>query len=415
VKKEKIVLAYSGGLDTSIAIKWLQEEYDVDVIALGVDVGQGGDLEEAKERALKIGALESYLIDAKAEFVSDYLFPALKANALYEGKYPLVSALSRPLIAKWQVEIAASDNAQGVAHGCTGKGNDQVRFEVSIGALNPDLKIIAPMREWSMSREKAMDYASKHGIPVPTSKKKPYSIDENLWGRAIECGVLENPWNEPPRDIYELTCDVSETPNEMRYVEIDFVEGIPVAIDGKKTNAVDLIAKIGEIAGQNGFGRLDMIENRLVGIKSREVYEAPAALSLILAHQSLEELTLEREVLHYKSMLEQKYAELIYYGLWFSPLKDALDGFIEKTQERVSGTIRLRFHKGTCAVVGRKSEESLYDYSLATYEEADQFSHDSAKGFIDLWGLPSRVWAKKCRESGVRSQESKKEKGVRDS
>ena len=400
MEKEKIVLAYSGGLDTSIAIRWLQEERGGEVVALAVDVGQGDDLESVKNKALQIGAAKSYLIDARIEFIDDFIIPALKANALYEGKYPLVSALSRPLIAKWQVEVADTEKANFVAHGCTGKGNDQVRFEVSIGALNPDLKIIAPLREWSMSREKSMEYAKKHNIPVPTSKEKPYSIDENLWGRAIECGGLEDPWNEPPSDIYELTADVDNTPNKPSYLEIDFVQGIPVGLDGNEVNLLDLIERVGKIAGENGYGRLDMIENRLVGIKSREVYEAPAALSLILAHQSLEDLTLERDLLHYKSLIEQKYAELIYYGLWFSPLKNALDAFVNETQKSVTGSVRLKFYKGTCRVVGRKSNESLYDYSLATYEEADKFSHDSAKGFIDLWGLPVRVWARRQRKTG---------------
>lgn len=399
MKKDKIVLAYSGGLDTSIAIKWLQEEYDSEVIALAVDVGQGEDLEAVKEKALKIGAVKSYLIDAKSEFVTDLITPSLKANALYEKKYPLASALSRPLIAKWQVEIAKSENALYVAHGCTGKGNDQVRFEVSIRALDPSLKILAPLREWNMSREKGMEYAKKHNIPVSTSKAKPYSIDENLWGRAIECGVLEDTWNEPPSDIYEFTTDIDMTPNQPTYMEIEFAQGILVGIDGMSFDLVEMIKRVGEVAGANGWGRIDMVENRLVGIKSREVYEAPAALALIMAHQSLEDLTVEREVLHYKSLLEQKYAELIYYGLWYSPLRSALDAFIDETQRNVSGTVRLKFHKGTCQVVGRKSDESLYDYSLATYEEADQFDHQSAKGFIELWGLPVKVWAQRNRRN----------------
>lgn len=396
--KEKIVLAYSGGLDTSIAIKWLQEEYKCDVVALAVDVGQGGDLKAVKDKALKIGAIESYVVDARDEFVNEYALPALKANALYEGKYPLVSALSRPLIAKLQVELAESEGAKYVAHGCTGKGNDQVRFEVSIGALNPELKIVAPLREWTLSREEAMIYAKKNNIPVPTSKERPYSIDENLWGRAIECGILEDPWNEPPDDIYELTSDIDKTPAEPTYMEIEFAKGIPVSINGEKKGMVSIIDEVGKVAGMNGWGRLDMIENRLVGIKSREVYEAPAALALIEAHRSLEDLTLERDLLHYKALIEQKYADLVYFGLWFSPLKKALDAFIEETQKSVTGTVRLKLNKGTCQVVGRKSEESLYDYSLATYETGDQFSHQSAKGFIDLWGLPVKVWAKKHKK-----------------
>ncbi len=397
--KKKVILAYSGGLDTSIAIRWLQEECESEVIALAVDVGQGGDLDAVKEKAIKIGAVKAHLIDAKSEFVTDFVIPALKANALYEKKYPLVSALSRPLIAKWQVELAESEGAQYVAHGCTGKGNDQVRFEVSTWALNPDLKIIAPLREWNMSRERGMEYAEKHNIPVPTSKDKPYSIDENLWGRAIECGVLEDAWNEPPSDVYELTTDVNNTPDEPCYMEIGFVQGAPIEIDGEKLGLVELIDRVGKVAGRNGWGRLDMIENRFVGIKSREVYEAPAALTLILAHQSLEDLTLDREVLHYKSLIEQKYAELVYCGLWYSPLKTALDAFINETQRSVTGTVRLKLHKGSCQVVGRKSDQSLYDYSLATYEEADKFSHQSAQGFIELWGLPTKVWARKNKKS----------------
>jgi argininosuccinate synthase len=399
LSKPKVVLAYSGGLDTSIAIKWLQDEYNSEVIALVADVGQGGDLDAVREKALKIGAVESYLIDAKSEFIRDYVVPCLKANALYEKKYPLVSALSRPLIARLQVEVARSEKAAYVAHGCTGKGNDQVRFEVSIRALEPNLKIIAPLREWNMSREKGMDYARAHNIPVPTSKKKPYSIDENLWGRAIECGVLEDTWAEPPADIYELTSDVNKTPDDPTYIEVGFDRGIPVEINGKKIELAQIIRHAGEIAGNNGWGRIDMVENRLVGIKSREVYEAPAALSLIMAHQSLEDLNLERDVLHYKSLVEQRYSELVYNGLWYSPLKSALDAFIEETQKSVSGTVRLKFHKGNCQVVGRKSNESLYDYSLATYEEADQFSHQSAEGFIELWGLPVKIWAQKSQGS----------------
>lgn len=407
MKKEKAILAYSGGLDTSIAIKWLQQEYDCDVVALAVDVGQSEDLQAVRAKALTIGAVESHLIDAKKEFVLDFIFPALRANALYENKYPLVSALSRPLIAKWQVETAESQGARYVAHGCTGKGNDQVRFEVSIGALNPDLEIIAPIRDWNMSREKAMEYATKHNIAVPTSKDKPFSIDENLWGRAIECGVLENPWTEPPLDIYELTTAIDQAPSKPTYIELDFAEGVPIGLNGARMEPVDLVNEVGRVAGDNGFGRLDMIENRLVGIKSREVYEAPAALSLILAHRSLEELTLEREVLHYKSLIEQKYAELIYYGLWFSPLKEALDAFICQTQKTVNGTVRLKFQRGNCVVVGRKSEESLYDYSLATYEEDDKFSHQSAKGFIELWGLPTKVWARKSQRSRAGSRKAR--------
>ncbi len=397
--KARVVLAYSGGLDTSIAIRWLQDEYKCEVIALVADVGQGGDLEAVREKALTIGAVESFLINAKSEFIDNYVVPCLKANALYEHKYPLVSALSRPLIAKLQVEVAKSQRAAYVAHGCTGKGNDQVRFEVSIRALEPSLQIVAPLREWNMSREKGMEYAREHNIPVPTSKKKPYSIDENLWGRAIECGVLEDTWVEPPPDIYTLTSDVDKAPDNPAYMEIDFEKGVPSAINGRKLDLAQIIKHIGQVAGENGWGRIDMVENRLVGIKSREVYEAPAALSLIMAHRSLEDLNLERDLAHYKPLIEQRYAELVYNGLWYSPLKGAMDAFIEDTQKSISGTVRLKFHKGTCQVAGRKSSESLYDYSLATYEEADKFSHQSAEGFIDLWGLPLKIWAQKSRES----------------
>ncbi len=399
--KEKVVLAYSGGLDTSVAIKWLQEKYDLDVIAMVVDVGQAKDdpskdLESVKEKALKIGAIESHIVDAREEFACDFILPALKANALYEGKYPLVSALSRPLIAKWLVETAKSSGAKYVAHGCTGKGNDQVRFEVSIGALDPSLEVIAPVREWAMSREETIKYAKKHRIPVSVSiKSSPYSVDENLWGRTVECGILEDPWVEPPADVYEMTVDPIQAPDRPQYVEVGFLEGVPKSLNGREIPFVDLITRINEIAGSHGYGRIDMIENRLVGIKSREIYEVPGALALIAAHRDLEDLTLERELLHYKSPLEQRYAELVYYGLWYSPLKEALDDFISDSQRNVTGIVRLRFYKGSCNIVGRKSEKSLYDYSLATYGEADEFSHELARGFIKLWGLPLKLWARK--------------------
>lgn len=395
--KEKVVLAYSGGLDTSVAIKWLQEKYNLDVIALAVDVGQGKDLEEVKEKALKIGALESIVVDAQEEFAREFVCPALKANALYEGKYPLVSALSRPLIAKHLVEVAKSKGAAFVAHGCTGKGNDQVRFEVSIGTLAPHLKVIAPVREGGMSREEAIEYARKNNVPIPVTRESPYSVDENLWGRTIECGVLEDPWVEPPSAVYERTVEPTEAPNKTIYLEIGFAKGEPIALDNEKMPLAELITKIDQLAGNQGFGRIDMIENRLVGIKSREIYEVPGALSLICAHKNLEDLTLERELLHYKTLVEQKYAELVYCGLWYSPLKQALDAFIGKTQEDVNGIVRLKLFKGSCTIVGRKSEQSLYDYSLATYDAADKFSHQSAKGFIELFGLPLKVWGKKNR------------------
>lgn len=405
--KDKVVLAYSGGLDTSVAIKWLQEKYKLDVIALAVDVGQAHaslpdareqihPMEEIRQKALKIGAIESIVVDAREEFAADFVLPALKANALYEGKYPLVSALSRPLIAKHLVKTAEWKEASYIAHGCTGKGNDQVRFEVSTAALNPSLKTIAPIRDWKMSREEALDYAKKHGIPVGVTKKSPYSIDENLWGRTAECGVLEDPWREPPADVYERTVEIKDAPDESEYLEIGFEKGVPVSLNGCPTALVELVQTVDEVAGHHGFGRVDMIENRLVGIKSREIYEVGGALALLSAHRDLEDLTLERDLLHFKTGLEQKYAELVYYGLWYSPLKLALDAFIEKTQEDVCGSVRLKLHKGNCQVAGRQSDKALYDYKLATYEKkADEFGHDAAKGFIELWGLPTKVWAKK--------------------
>ncbi|HAW60077.1 MAG TPA: argininosuccinate synthase [Actinobacteria bacterium] len=400
--KEKVVLAYSGGLDTSVAIKWLQEKYNLDVIALVVNLGQPADIEAVRDKALAIGAVESYMIDARKEFAEEFVLPALKANAVYEGRYPLATALARPLIAKHLVEQAGRSGAKTVAHGCTGKGNDQVRFEVSVAALNPFLEVIAPIREWGVSREGAIEYARKHGIPVPVTKKSPYSVDENLWGRSCECGVLEDPWVEPPADAFSWTRDVSQAPDEPDYMEIDFRAGKPVAINGKKKEFVKLILDLNRVGGKHGIGRVDMLENRLVGIKTREIYECPAAIILPLAHRELEALTLERDLVHYKAGLEQKYAEVVYYGQWYSPLKEALDAFIDKTQESVSGTIRVKLFKGNAIVVGRRSKKSLYDYSLATYEAADAFSHESAKGFIKLFGLPIKVWAKKQRKQESR-------------
>ena len=398
VAKGKVILAYSGGLDTSVAIKWLQEKYDLEVSALAIDLGQPGDLDTIKQKALDIGAKESYVIDAKEEFAKDFIVPALKANALYEGKYPLATALARPLIAKHLVEVAKKSNADFVAHGSTGKGNDQVRFEVSVASLDPSIKIIAPIREWSMTRDEAMQYAEKHGIPVPTTKKSPYSIDENLWGRSCECGVLENPWEEPPEDVYDWTKSSLEASDKPEYVEISFVEGEAVGLNEKQMDRVSLIETLNDIGGKHGVGRIDMVENRLVGIKSREIYECPAATILIQAHKELEALTLERDLSHFKIPLELKYAELVYYGQWFSPLREALDSFFEKTQKKVAGKVRMKLHKGSSCVVGRESKESLYDVSLATYETADSFSHDSAKGFIELFGLPLKVWAKRQKK-----------------
>jgi len=403
VSKEKCVLAYSGGLDTSVAIKWIQENHDLDVIALAIDVGQERqDLEFVRQKALTIGAVESIVKDVREEYVEEYLSRALQANALYENKYPLLSAMSRPIIVKHLVEEAHRTGAKYIGHGCTGKGNDQVRFEVGIMALDPDLEIIAPVREWDLkTREEEMDWAAERGIPVPTTKKSPYSIDDNLWGRAIECGVLEDPWAEPPADIYTLTADSrGNSCDEAEYAEISFKKGIPVALNGETMSFHEIINAMNELAGKHGFGRIDMIENRLIGVKSREVYEVPGALTLITAHKALEDLCLEREVLHYKLGVEQRWAELVYNGMWFSPLKEALDGFIETTQQLVTGDVRLRFFKGSCVPVGRRSPYSLYDYNLATYDEADTFDHTAAKGFIDLHGLPTKVWARQRRKVG---------------
>ena len=400
--REKCVLAYSGGLDTSVCIQWLINERDLDVITLLVDVGQDcADLEFARQKALNCGAIESIVMDVRGEFCEDMCCKAIAANGLYENKYPLLSALSRPLISAKLVEVAHKYGATYIAHGCTGKGNDQVRFEVSVQALDPDLKVIAPVRVWDLhTRPQEIAFAEAHGIPVAAKNGKPYSIDDNLWGRAIECGVLEDPWNEPPADIWETTADLADCPDTPEDVIVGFEGGKPCSLDGEKMSVQDVIVKLDAIAGRNGYGRLDQIENRLVGIKSRECYEVPGGLALITAHKALEDLCLERELLHYKLGLEHKWAELVYYGLWFSPLKKALDAFFASTQTLVTGEVKLRFIKGTCTVVGRRSEYSLYDYNLATYDEGDTFNRDSAAGFIEQWGLPSKVWAKHRKDTG---------------
>ncbi|QHA91993.1 argininosuccinate synthase [Bacillus sp. N1-1] len=399
--KEKIILAYSGGLDTSISIKWLEEKYGYEVIALGLDVGEGKDLESIREKALNVGASKAYMIEAKELLAENYLLPALKANALYEGKYPLSSALSRPLISKLLVEAAEREGATAVAHGCTGKGNDQVRFEVSIQALNPDLKVIAPVREWGMTRDEQIAYAQEKGIPVPVKLDNPFSIDANIWGRACEAGVLEDPWAEAPEAAFDWTAPIHLTPDEPEYIEIDFEEGCPTALNGQKMGLVDLIEKLNEIGGVHGIGRIDHIENRLVGIKSREVYENPGALILINAHKELEFLTHTREVSQFKTTIDQQLSKLIYDGLWYSPLRQALEGFINETQKVVSGKIRLKLHKGSNTVVGRKSENSLYNEQLATYLKGDLFDHDAAVGFIKLWGLPTKVNAEVHKKQKV--------------
>ncbi|EJN55605.1 argininosuccinate synthase [Loigolactobacillus coryniformis] len=389
---EKIILAYSGGLDTSVAIPWLIEKR-YDVVATCINVGEvGKDMDFIKEKALKIGAVASYTLDCREEFAQDYVTVALQGHTLYEGEYPLVSALSRPLIAKKLVEVAKKEGATAIAHGCTGKGNDQVRFEVAIRALAPEMKIEAPVRDWKWSREEEINYAKDHDIPVPIKLGSPYSIDQNLWGRANEAGVLEDPWVTPPADAYDLTNAIEDTPDEADKVEIEFKQGVPVALNGEKLGLVDLIAKLDKIAGKHGIGRIDHIENRLVGIKSREVYEAPAAEVLIKAHKALEDLTFERDLAHFKPTIELQLTNTIYNGLWFSPLFSSLLAFLKTSQQVVTGTIRVKLFKGNATVEGRKSPYSLYDKDLATYTSSDTFDHVSAVGFIKLWGLPTQVY-----------------------
>ncbi|MEG0289437.1 MAG: argininosuccinate synthase [Carnobacterium sp.] len=392
MEKEKVVLAYSGGLDTSVAIKWLNEE-GYDVIACCLDVGEGKDLAFIKEKALSIGAVSSYTIDAKKEFAEEYALIALQAHTFYEGIYPLISALSRPLIAKKLVEVALKEGAAAVAHGCTGKGNDQVRFEVAIHSLAPNLKVLAPVREWQWSREEEINYAIEHDIPVPIDLDNPFSIDQNLWGRSNECGILENPWMAPPEAAYELTASLENTPDSPEILEIDFLAGKPIALNGKPYSLVELIECLNKIAGKHGIGRIDHIENRLVGIKSREVYEAPGAIVLMTAHKALEDLTFVKEIGHFKPAIEQKLTEMIYNGLWFNPLTDSLIAFLKSTQQYVNGTIRLKLFKGHSIVEGRKSPNSLYDENLATYTSADTFDQEASVGFIKLWGLSTKVHA----------------------
>ncbi|MBC1489640.1 argininosuccinate synthase [Listeria sp. FSL L7-1485] len=390
--KEKIVLAYSGGLDTSVAIQWLVEA-GYEVIACCLDVGEGKNLDFIKEKAITVGASQSYTIDAKEEFAEDFALIALQAHAYYEGKYPLISALSRPLIAKKLVEVARKEGASAIAHGCTGKGNDQVRFEVAIHALAPDLKVVSPVRDWKWSREEEINYAMEHNIPVPIDLDNPFSIDQNLWGRSNECGVLENPWTTPPEEAYDLTVSLENAPNTPDIVEITFDAGIPISLNDKNMSLANLILALNELAGKHGIGRIDHIENRLVGIKSREVYECPAAVTLIAAHKELEDLTFVREIAHFKPIIEQKISETIYNGLWFSPLTEALVAFLKSTQKFVNGTIRVKLFKGHAIVEGRKSPNSLYDENLATYTSSDTFDQEAAVGFIKLWGLPTKVSA----------------------
>lgn len=387
---KRVVLAYSGGLDTSVAVRWMIEEWGVEVITVACDVGQGGDFTAVCDRAVAAGAVEAIVADVRAEFADDFVGPALRANALYEGRYPLVSALSRPVIVRHLVNVARDFGAQAVAHGCTGKGNDQVRFEVGIRALAPDLEVLAPVRVWGMTREDCIDYAATHGIPISATKEKLYSIDDNLWGRAIECGEMEDPWAEPPAGVWSLTVPTATGSEELT---VAFEQGTPVAIDGQRLPLADLVVEMNRRVGAYGWGRLDMVENRRVGIKSRETYEAPGALALIAAHQDLESLCMERDLAHEKQRLEGRYADLVYDGQWFSPLKEALDGFISASQEFVTGEVRLRLAPGTCAVTGRRSEYSLYDYGLATYDAADTFNHADAEGFVRLWGLGIQTWS----------------------
>ncbi|MBG9752804.1 argininosuccinate synthase [Bacillus thuringiensis] len=392
MEKKKVVLAYSGGLDTSVAIKWLQEK-NYDIIALCLDLGEGKDLGFVKEKALSVGAIKSYMVDVQEEFANEYALMAMQAHTLYEGKYPLVSALSRPLIAKKLVEIAEQEGATAVAHGCTGKGNDQVRFEVSIQALNPYLEVIAPVREWKWSREEEIAYAKENDVPIPINLDSPFSIDQNLWGRSNECGILEDPWAAPPEDAYEMTLALEDTPNKPEFVEIGFEAGVPTTLNGTAYSLSELIKTLNALAGKHGVGRIDHVENRLVGIKSREVYECPAAMTLITAHKELEDLTHVKEVAHFKPVIEQKITELIYNGLWFSPLKQALHAFLQETQKNVTGIVRVKLFKGHAIVEGRKSEYSLYDEKLATYTAQDEFNHDAAVGFISLFGLPTKVYS----------------------
>lgn len=395
--KDLCVLAYSGGLDTSALIPYIKETYGYDVIAALVDVGRNRNLPELKDRALKAGAVDAVIIDAKEEFVRDFVLPALMANALYEGKYPLVAALSRPLIAKRIVDLAHERGARVVAHGCTAKGNDQVRFDVSFRCLDPTLRILGPAREWGMNREQVLDYCAARGINVPLTKKNPFSIDENLWGRTIECGELEDAWAPVPEAAFTETVNPMDAPDEPQEVVLSFEKGVPVAIDGTTYPLIELIDRMDKIGGAHGFGRVDMIENRLVGIKSREIYEVPGALALIMAHKDLEELVMTRDLLRYKADVDRQMADMTYDAQWFSPLADALRAFVLETQKWVTGDVRLRFYKGSCTVVGRRSPYSLYVESLATYGQGDEFDHAAAIGFIRLWGLPMEVAARRAQ------------------
>jgi argininosuccinate synthase len=391
-EREKLVLAYSGGLDTSVAIRWLTER-GYDVVALTIDLGEKKDLEAIQQRALRVGAVAAYVVDGKVPFLRDFVWPSLQAGALYEKEYPLATALGRPLIAALLVQIARREGAQGVAHGCTGKGNDQVRFDVTTAALAPELKVVAPVREWGMNRDDEIDYAREHAIEVPATVESPYSTDENLWGRSIEAGILEDPWEEPPPDVYEWTRDPRKCPDEPTYVEIGFEEGLPVSLDGRPMPAVELVEHLNSLGGGNGVGRIDHLENRLIGIKSREIYEAPAAVLLLQAHQALEDITMTKDLARFKDLVAANWAQIVYDGLWFSPLREALYAFVAQTQRHVRGQVRLKLYRGSSTVVGRKGPEQLYRMELATYGRGDQFDQSAAAGFIKLFGMGVRTAA----------------------
>jgi argininosuccinate synthase len=391
---DKVILAYSGGLDTSVAVRWLEEKYNLKVITLTVDIGGVPGLEAIRKKAMKAGAIKSLVMDARETFIKSYVFPALQADAVYEGQYPLTTALGRPLIVQLLVETAKKEKARVIAHGCTGKGNDQVRFDLGVATLAPELKVIAPAREWKRTREQTIEYAHAHNIPVPVTKASPYSIDQNLWGRSIECGVLEDTWNEPPEDVFLWTRSPEKTPARPAYLEIGFEKGIPVTLNGRKVEPVALVQKIHDLAGRHGVGRIDHIENRLVGIKSREIYEAPAAVVLLKAHQALEDLVLTKQQLRFKARVAAEYADLVYNGLWFTGMRQDLAAYVASTQKYVTGTIRVKLFKGNCQIVGRKSPYSLYDYSLATYDKGDAFDQSASPGFIHIWGLPLRTQAR---------------------
>ncbi len=403
---DKLALAYSGGLDTSVMIRWIKEKYDFDVVTLTVDVGQADDLAEVERKSKMIGAVKHFTLDAKREFVEDYVFPAIKANALYESKYPVSTALARPLIAKKLVEIAHKEKAVAVAHGCTGKGNDQVRFEVTIKAIDPKLKIVAPVREWNLSREEEIKYAEKNDIPIPADLENPYSVDQNIWGRSIECGILEDPSSEPPPEVFEWTNAPENAPSNAEHVNIEFDKGIPVAVNGESLGSVEIVKKLNYICGKHGVGRIDHIEDRLVGIKSREVYECPAATILIEAHRELEKLVLTRHEFWFKQLVDSEWTKLVYTGLWNDPLREDLDGFVEKTQEQVTGEVKLKVYKGSVQVVGRSSPMSLYDTALATYNASTTFDQSWANGFIEIWAMPTVVANARKRQQQSKLQQN---------